>query len=447
MSDAEENIIKTTVASDLDSDDEDFASKLASKMNAPKVDGAGDDMDDDSQNDTDSDSDDEDSDSDSDTSEDDGKSSGRGMDTDVGFEWGGQASAPGLPTNDSSESDNSDSSDDDSDEDEDIDKAGRSSHKSRKKEVAKRREEKNTSFRETALADGTADENPETSADFERLLAGDPNSSENWIKYMAFHLSLADIDSARNVANRAFERIEFRQETEKLNVWTALLTLEFKYGTSKSLGQTIDRACQQNNPKQVYLRVCEMLEKEVEATSSNNSMNQAHTDAVARADEMFSKMCKKFRSKKTVWIAHLKYLLKGGRHDEANALLKRALVSLPQYKHVESMSKFAELEYEHGSIERGRTIFSTLAEKNRKRLDLVLRHIDKEVKHGELEAARSIFESVVTPSDNNMKLRYSDKQMKSLFKKWYRIEEIHGDHTSREHVKSAAKTFVEGSTK
>lgn len=33
---------------------------------------------------------------------------------------------------------------------------------------------------------------------------------------MAFHLSLADVDAARNVANRAFERIEFHQEGEKV---------------------------------------------------------------------------------------------------------------------------------------------------------------------------------------------------------------------------------------
>ena len=36
----------------------------------------------------------------------------------------------------------------------------------------------------------------------------------------------------------------------QLNVWTALLTLELKFGTDLSLQETIDRACQHNNPKQ-----------------------------------------------------------------------------------------------------------------------------------------------------------------------------------------------------
>ena len=37
---------------------------------------------------------------------------------------------------------------------------------------------------------------------------------------MAFHLSLADVDAARTVANRAFDRIEFRQEGEKVGFAT-----------------------------------------------------------------------------------------------------------------------------------------------------------------------------------------------------------------------------------
>lgn len=194
------------------------------------------------------------------------------MDTDVGFDWGTNETQDCAPTND----DGSDSSSDDSDSDDDDAKTG---HKSRKKATAKKQEEKEIAKMEQRLADGTADENPETSADFERLLASDPNSSENWIKFMAYHLSLADIDSARTVANRAFDRIEFRQEGEKLNVWTALMSLESKYGSPKSFNDTIERASQYNNPKPVYLRVCEMLEKDIQTSHGDAS-------AINRADEM-----------------------------------------------------------------------------------------------------------------------------------------------------------------
>jgi rRNA biogenesis protein RRP5 len=218
----------------IDSDDENFAAKLAKKM---EVDG------DDEEDKMEVDNEDEDSDDDSSTvsssesessgSEDDDEeenpkvkakskssSSAMAMDTNVGFDWGSTA----KPTKSTKSADSSDDSDDSSSsseeesDNEDADADIKSSHKSRKKAAAKRREEEETSRRESALADGTADETPETSADFERLVASSPNSSEVWIKYMAFHLSLADMDSARKVANRAFERIEFRQEGEKVSV-------------------------------------------------------------------------------------------------------------------------------------------------------------------------------------------------------------------------------------
>ncbi|KAL7554857.1 hypothetical protein ACHAWF_018571 [Thalassiosira exigua] len=445
----------------LDSEDEDFASKLAKKMESG-ADGV--DVDDPESADSTKSSDDdgsssgsesESSDSEDEESEEKSHKKERKenalqvMETDVGFDWGTapspmHAKARKLEHESSSSEDDSSSSDE-SDEDDDADSGFKSSHRSRKKAAAKRREEEETSRREAALADGTADDAPETSADFERLVASSPNNSEVWIRYMAFHLSLADIESARNVAGRAFDRIEFRQEGEKLNVWTALLTLELKYGTDRSLHEAIDRACQQNNPKHVYLRVCELLEKEVDtAVALGGGANDLEA-AASRADNMFTKMCKKFKSKKSVWLAHFKYLLKGSRHEEAHALLKRSLQSLPTYKHVEVMSKFAQMEFELGSPERGRTIFDALLQKHPKRMDLLFVNIDKEVKNGNIVKARALFDSVVNPTqsgDSKAKFKFSDKQMKSLFKKWYRMEDDHGDKESLERVKEEAKAFV-----
>jgi rRNA biogenesis protein RRP5 len=159
---------------------------------------------------------------------------------------------------------------------------------------------------------------------------------------------------------------------------------------------------------------------------------------------MFTKMSKKFRSKKTVWLAHFKYLLKCSRHEEAHELLKRSLQSLPKYKHIETMQKFAQMEFELGSPERGRTIFSALLEKNPKRMDLLFVYIDKEIKNGDISKARALFNNVVNPVDNDRKqqFKFSDKQMKSLFKKWYRMEDEYGDEESQEKVKDEARAYV-----
>lgn len=426
-SDDDENMVDN-----LDSEDENFGAKLASKMD--KDDDADSDSDDSSGDSSASeDGSDSDSDDDSDAAKEDAaKDSQVEMDTGIGFDWGARGLATKNKSSNGKEEDSSDDSSDDSDDnDSDDDDAERSSsHKSRKKQSQRRREEKEIARRETALADGTADENPETAGDFERLLAGNPNSSELWIRYMAFYLSLADIPSARKVAEKALGRIEFRQETEKLNVWTAVMTLEHKYGTDDSLQKTIDRACGHCNPKQVYLRVCEILEKDASATPESGK----------RANAMYTKMCKKFKSKKKVWLAHLEYLLKRSRHQEAHALLKRALLSLASYKHAETMSKFAQLEFEYGSAERARTLFDGILERYPKRLDLFFVYLDKEIKFGKVASARSSLEQKVQQA------KLSDKQMKSLFKKWFRMEEEYGSDEQQQYVKDTARDYVQRTT-
>jgi rRNA biogenesis protein RRP5 len=406
---------------DLDSDDENFGAKLAVRLNKDAA------SDDDESNGSFSDSESEADEEDSSGSDDDNdtKSAAKPLlDINVGFDWGakGMSVKNSVGIEDDSSKSDSDSSDS---EDDGMDKS--SSHKSRKKQARRRREEQEITRRESALADGTADENPETAGDFERLLAGNPNSSELWIRYMAFYLSLADIPSARKIAEKGLARIEFREEKEILNVWTALLTLEHKYGTYISLQGTVDEACGHCNPKQVYLRVCEILEKD--SSSSPESVN--------RANDMFAKMCKKFKSKKKVWLAHLEYLLKQSQHQEAHALLKRAILSLAAYKHAETMSKFAQLEFEYGSAERARTVFDGIVEKYPRRLDLFFVYLDKEVKFGKVSQARALLERKVEED------KLSDKQMKSLFKKWFRMEEQHGNKDDQERVKDTARKYVQ----
>lgn len=365
------------------------------------------------------------------------------MDTNVGFDWGNI----GAKSSNARVLSDPEVESDDSDVESESDESG-NNVKSRKKGLGKLQQEKEISSKELRIASGEADEHPETISDFERLLASNPDSSENWIRYMAFHLSLSDIDSARLIANRAIERIEFRREGEKMNVWTALLTLELKYGTHDTFQNTIERAAQHNNPKQIHLRVCELLERELDNMRKNqNTVNPEFLSLLSRTDDMFCRMIKKFKTKKAVWIGYYKYLLKSGRHEEAHDVSKRAMSSLPHYKHIETMSKFAQLEYELGSLERAKTVFEALLDKYPKRLDLLFVFIDKEVKYGEMDSVRKVFERTVTNHSGNRNVRYSDKQMKSLFKKWYQLEELHGNENTRQHVKNEAKKFVENSMK
>ena len=54
---------------------------------------------------------------------------------------------------------------------------------------------------------------PESKDDFERLVIASPNSSFVWIQYMAFYLQSAEVETARNIAQRALRTIGFREET------------------------------------------------------------------------------------------------------------------------------------------------------------------------------------------------------------------------------------------
>lgn len=93
---------------------------------------------------------------------------------------------------------------------------------------------------------------PQSVADYERLLLGEPNNSMLWIQYLAFQLQLSEIGKAREISERALKTIAIREEKEKANVWIAMLNMENAYGNDESLGETFKRACQYNDAQDIH---------------------------------------------------------------------------------------------------------------------------------------------------------------------------------------------------
>ena len=58
-------------------------------------------------------------------------------------------------------------------------------------------------------------------------------------------------------------------------------------------------------------------------------------------------------------------------------------------------TRFAQNEFEHGSVERGRSVFEGLMASYPKRLDLWNVYLDKEIKAGDLRASRNLLERLV----------------------------------------------------
>ena len=125
----------------------------------------------------------------------------------------------------------------------------------------KKRKKKKKKEVEVDLTADMHTKTPESTADFERVLLGSPNSSYLWIQYMSFQLQLSEIEKAREVAKRALNAINFREEGERLNVWIALMNLENVYGTDESLEGVFKDAARHCEPKTVHLRFASILEE------------------------------------------------------------------------------------------------------------------------------------------------------------------------------------------
>lgn len=203
-----------------------------------------------------------------------------------------------------------------SDEDEDEGDHGSDQKKSRRaKRKARKEKEQEVARREEELLD--PNRSPETADDFERLILGSPSSSYIWVKYMAFHLQLGEIDRARDVAERALKTIHFREEAEKFNVWIAYLNLENAYGSQDKLDDVFQRACQYNDPKHMHLRMVAIYE-------------QSGKDKLA--EELYQSLVKKFKESSKVWVAFGLFYIKRGNIEESRKVLQRAIKSLAKRK-------------------------------------------------------------------------------------------------------------------
>jgi rRNA biogenesis protein RRP5 len=92
---------------------------------------------------------------------------------------------------------------------------------------------------------------PSSPEDFERRLLAEPNNSLLWIQYVAYCVSVVEIETARSVIEKAIKVISFRQEEEKYNMWVTYLNLEYKYGTSVTLEAVFKRSVQHSKVRRI----------------------------------------------------------------------------------------------------------------------------------------------------------------------------------------------------
>ncbi|KAJ3870308.1 hypothetical protein EV359DRAFT_28064 [Lentinula novae-zelandiae] len=264
---------------------------------------------------------------------------------------------------------------------------------------------------------------PESSADFERLLLGSPNSSYLWIQYMSFQLQLSEIEKAREIGRRALDKISFREEAEKLNVWVALLNLENAYGIDETLEKVFRDAARANDSKTVHLRLASILDQ---------------SDKHKKAEEQYKRTCKKFGLSSKVWTSFAEHYIQRGEIEESRKLLPRALQSLEKRKHLKTISRFAQLEYKFGEPERGKTLFEGIVDSHPKRWDMWSIYMDMEARRSDIQSLRNLFDRV-------LKLKMTSHKAKSFFKKWLELERRLGDEEGAEMVKQKAIEWTQRS--
>lgn len=57
---------------------------------------------------------------------------------------------------------------------------------------------------------------------------------------------------------RGLKAVSFRQERERFNLWVSYLNLEHKFGNRTSIKAVFERACENSDPKKVYLHLAEV---------------------------------------------------------------------------------------------------------------------------------------------------------------------------------------------
>ncbi|XP_068619130.1 rRNA biogenesis protein RRP5 [Battus philenor] len=262
---------------------------------------------------------------------------------------------------------------------------------------------------------------PRSAEHFERALLANPNSSQLWIAYMAFHLQATEIDKARAVGRRALTTISFREEQEKLNVWLAMLNFEHRFGTKESQQSTLDEALQTNDKYQVH---CKLLEVYVETGKAQELM------------ALVEQMLRKYRRQVDMYVACGSACYTLGLLDKARHVMQKGIQALEKKEHVSLLVRFAQLERSHGSAERAEALFEQVLAVYPQRVDVCAVYVDALVKTGDHDRVRQVMERMTSQ-------KLPARKMKVLYKKWIEIEERLGDKQQIDIVRQRAKDYIE----
>ncbi|KAJ8723661.1 hypothetical protein PYW07_007641 [Mythimna separata] len=286
--------------------------------------------------------------------------------------------------------------------------------------LAKVREEEER-VREMERRATESEQQPRSSEQFERALLANPNSSQLWIAYMAFHLQATEVEKARKIGRKALATISFREPLEKFNVAVAMLSVECRFGTKESLQKTLEEALQTNEPFDVHSRLLDMY---VETSKQQELL------------ALVELMMRKYKRRPAVYGLCGAACFKLGLVDKARQVMQKAISVLEKKEHVAVLVQFALLENRSGSRERAEALFEQVLAVYPARVDVCSVYVDMLLKNQDHDHVRQVMERITSQ-------KLPARKMKILYKKWIEVEEKIGDQEQVDRIRQRAMEFIE----
>jgi len=267
---------------------------------------------------------------------------------------------------------------------------------------------------------------PKSAEEFASMLLSQPHSSFLWVKFIEFYFGKGDIENAIITAERALDTLPIGDIEEKSNVWIAYLNMKVLSAKDSEFMESckplVIKAAQTIDAKKIWIHFAEFVQQ----------------NKPSHSKEAWKQALKHCKGSVKVWISYLKGLMASGFPEEARTELKRSYDSFPadSKKLINLKSRFAVLEFQHGYLEHGRSLFESILQIKPKRFDIWNVYIDQEVKHGDEKHSRTLYDRIAH-------IDLSAEHMRMILKKWLDFETKNGDDPEKKkYIKKIASEYM-----
>jgi len=253
----------------------------------------------------------------------------------------------------------------------------------KRKKRSRRQKEREREERERAVraAERTrleAAQEPSTEREFRELLTANPLCSLHWIKFIAYFVSVAEVDRAREAAREALRTLPLEAQEDRLQVWSVWLRVEVQSKASEaSVEALLKEACGNVDDFKLLSNMATIYQEASEG------------GLCEKAEACLKRLTKKYYAEGAAWEQLGRLYHATGCPERARDTLRRAKQVLANKPVVEVSKKFACFEFQFGHPSHGCALFEQLLRTCKHRADVWNVFVDQLIKHQLHERART----------------------------------------------------------